>query len=466
MTQNEWTELKFDRLNRITGVSSEKLVDKKICVYINEEAFSYYSNQVMTIVAVTILSKWCNNISVNVSDKLLFTHTHNKGQLLSAVLKRIVEDNDTFNNIGFNDSNFKPDCILSIGRLEFNSAIPVIYINSNGWIAGYGKNSFEVIGKTEDLNPIGASFSACLGNAALFKELMSIEQEETFWNMFDLHSNKKIASTSSYADIPFPDKLNIGNIVQIGCGAVGSSFDFILSLTNITGKLDLIDFDHVSIENLISSLTFLENDAKKQALKIDACERILKESKLNIYKHEGDYSSYIDAINYYNQYPDLILCLANERNIWSSIQHNYPPTVLHGTTTASWGLNVGRHFPLYDGCIVCRFGINSNNYVPICGSAVVEKQNEISEEKLGVLPFLSPATAVLIFAELIKLNMESVNLTKNFSEFSMKASVSADFVNSFFARRPTCPICTQQDSSLHYQLNSKSKYANLSPLIT
>ena len=211
-------------------------------------------------------------------------------------------------------------------------------------------------------------------------------------------------------------------------------------------------------------MAFLENDAKKESLKVDVCESALKESKLKIYKHEGDYSSYIKSINYSEQYPDLILCLANERNIWSSIQHNYPPTVLHATTTSSWGINLGRHFPLYDGCIVCRFGVNINNYVPLCGSAVVERQGEIKEEKHGVLPFLSPAAAVLIFAELIKLNIGSVTPTKNFSEFSMRTSISSDFVNSFLPRRLNCPICSQQDSTLHDLLNSKSKYAKLSPL--
>jgi len=121
--------------------------------------------------------------------------------------------------------------------------------------------------------------------------------------------------------------------------------------------------------------------------------------------------------------------LANERNVWSTIQHNYPPLVLHATTTANWGINLGRHLPFQDWCIVCRFGIDNYETVPVC-SQVEINTGEQEEDILGILPFLSNAGAILLLSEIIKSRNEEYNLSKaNFTQFSMKPCNTSGFVS-------------------------------------
>jgi len=461
MNEEQWRQLKFDRLNRVNGVVDTKLKNKTVGVFIEEENFSHYSNQVMVIVAINILAKWCNKIILDVPENAKFSHTHYKGELLTSLLAKIIKQNDQYTKFEFNSlRQQKLDIILSIGKGNSISKVPIIYVESNGWLAGCGKNIYESIEKTADLNPIGAAFSACLGNAALFRELLGFENQETFWTWHDLFSNQKLLNLKNWKDPGFINQLNLGKVLQVGCGAVGSSFAFLLTLTPVAGILTLIDFDRVKIENLISSIAFLDYDARNEVLKIDACEKILKQSNLTVEKHEGDYSSFIKKGSYLNDYPDLILCLANEKNIWSTIQHNYPPLVFHATTSATWGLNVGRHIPLHDGCIVCRFGIQRTGATPICGNSIIEADSDKEEVRLGVLPFLSPASAVLLLSEMFKMQVTKSNPKSNFTEFSMKVSNSARFINSFRQRKIDCPVCSNQDQEEYKRYFSKSKYLN------
>ncbi len=43
---------------------------------------------------------------------------------------------------------------------------------------------------------------------------------------------------------------DFGHIHQPGCGAVGSSFNYLLALTDWSGSIDLIDFDNINYSKL------------------------------------------------------------------------------------------------------------------------------------------------------------------------------------------------------------------------
>ena len=125
----------------------------------------------------------------------------------------------------------------------------------------------------------------------------------------------------------------------------------------------------------------------------------------------------------------------------SDIQNNYPPIVLHSTTTPNWGINFGRHIPKKEWCVMCRFsGEIDNSFTPVCGEVELEK-SQSETQTLGVLPFLSPTSAVFMLAELGKLGISEI-VNQNFVQFSTKTGNSSIIA---YQRKPDpkC-ICKEQ----------------------
>jgi hypothetical protein len=258
-------------------------------------------------------------------------------------------------------------------------------------------------------------------------------------------------------------ELDLGRIYQIGCGAVGSCLDFFLSLTEVQGNILLIDYDKCSITDCNRSLTFDAWDALLAKSKILVCEEVLERTRIVPQHFDGDYSSYIGTGEYLKNPPDAILCLANEYNVWETIQQNFPPIVLHATTTVNWGLNLGRHLPKLDWCILCRF---RNEVRPIfrppCAEGTLASPESTERPVIGVLPFLSSAAAVLILAELMKVASRRLS-SSNFVQHSMR-SHSTGFMKMLRSPDPLC-ICGSQTINLYPDQIRKTKHWRLASTI-
>ena len=137
-----------------------------------------------------------------------------------------------------------------------------------------------------------------------------------------------------------------------------------------------------------------------------------------------------------------------------SIQDNYPPIVIHAATTQSWGINLGRHIPKSEWCIMCTFSeFISHLYKPKCDTGEIAITN--SQPIFGVLPFLSPAAAVLVLAEMSKLQFEKYPINSNFIDFSMKAPFN--LVPGQRGPRQDC-VCREQQSKIYDELRGDSKF--------
>jgi hypothetical protein len=179
--------------------------------------------------------------------------------------------------------------------------------------------------------------------------------------------------------------------------------------------------------------------------KTQACQEILKRSKFNTAIFEGDYSNFVSKNGIVSSPPDFILCLANENNIWPTIQNNLPSLVFHATTTMNWGCNFGRHIPKKEWCIMCRFSPElKGSHKPPCSEAVIPSpqfDSQRSEQHIGVLPFLSTISSVLLLAEMAKMSLSEYPINENFVTFSSRG----DGRFSKFSKKPkmNC-ICRSQ----------------------
>jgi len=436
-----WYTLRDDRTRRLAGIQGfEKY---RIGVIVDERVHQSYSLQVMIILSLNMAARWCRNITVQIPDNITSLIPGHQKQDFVEYVKHEMSQIDPYGNFNFDSiDTSKVDSMLSIGG-SFNAPKNSVWIDSNGWIAGIGVDSFSKLEEPEYMNPIGPAFGASLGDAELFRRAIGMKStlsNEQWYSMYDF-----IASPNP-SNLMNPDNytgISCGRILQIGCGAVGSSLDYLLSLTAHDGEIILMDFDRVDISNCNRSLAFNASDAFQSRPKIDVCKQTLKSNNVKVVGVNGSFKDYVSEGSFLDEPPDVVLCLANEQNVWSDLQNNYPPLVLHSTTTPNWGINFGRHIPKKEWCIMCRFSQEVDNYfTPICGEVEIDRtQNETPT--LGVLPFLSPTAAVFTLGELGKLSALGI-VTKNFIQFSLKTSGSSIIA---MQRNPD-PLCICKEQAI------------------
>jgi hypothetical protein len=467
MEATDFYKKRNDRINRIDNVNIDHLTEKPVAVIIGNTDIFRFSNQLMAVVSLNLLSRWNSMITIELDPTIECCLPIYSETTLKQVLQNVVSANDPFGQFEFKDNIDldKYEYIIIVGSDKRKFTSKSIWIDSYNWVSGisniclnYDKPKIEI------KNPCGPAFAACCGIGLLFKNYSESTSIGTITKWYSLYDFKSSISSFKLENPDIPIQEDLGNLYQIGCGAVGSSLDYLLSLIPLKGKIYIIDFDQVKFENLSSSLIFCYKDAANEINKVEACKRYLIQNRqLEVADFPSDYSSFIKGMDYSNaHYPDTILCLANEKNVWATIQNNLPPVVYHATTSTNWVINFGRHIPQRDWCIVCRFGITDYSFTPKCSTGIITDNKERAETHLGTLPFLAPTAATIVLSELIKKNSckEYPFIPENFIQYSMNFENMNEFMLIKQNKNATCPVCKQQSLS-DYPDHFKKKFEHM-----
>ena len=460
MNKEEWYRLRNDRTNRVDNVILNDN-SKRVGVRLFETSLGV--NQLASLLFLNTLSRWCRRIRVEiVSESLNESEITFKNELMSTIKEADLHVDLEFKKVDYTSCDF----VVEIGSDKTPDS-NVFWLDFNGWIAGYGfgKKSYSLKNNRDEFNIIGASFAAATLNSEIFSLYLELKQAESFEVYNSLFNFEKSNSPINLKNPKIGTSIDLGRVWQVGCGAVGSNFDYLLTLNNPNIEISLIDFDSIDISNTSSSLVFSSQDVLngKKVKKVDKCNELLSRySNISTNKTDGDFGKFIEERNLLlateRKYPDTILCFANERNVWSSIQYNEPPIVLASTTSSNWGVNFFRHIPFLERCIVCTFGNKPHKFKPICSQGV-EVSPEGNEEKLGSLPFLSLTAATLVLAELIKINILKKNeypVNTNFLQIGFKNIKDAQFLSLQINKTDKCNICKLQNKSNYHEGFKKS----------
>lgn len=451
LTRDEWYKLRDDRTNR---VAKAKFDDHAVGILLDPDHQESFSHQCMAYIACNIMSRWCRKLTIDLPDAGSVLPNQSR-QNFRDLIKNYVSSIDPYGDFRFGKiSDDKVDQILVIGSHEKTHSRPTVWIDSSGWIAGCGTGSSRhKLASDNHNNPVGPSFASCLGAAQIFQQAVdgkASEEHQKWLSLFDFG----MGDPSGLQNPEFRTDFDYGTVYQVGCGAVGSSLDALISLTDWKTNLVLIDDDVVDYSNCNRSLPFSPCDAAQEKLKVDVCGKILQSDNRRIFAVPKTYCEFTGDSLFQETGPDLILSLANEHNVWSTMQDNYPPTVIHAATTPSWGINLGRHIPRSEWCIMCTFSeFLHHSYKPKCDAGEITAEN--SQPIHGVLPFLSPAAAVLVLAEMAKMPFEKYPVNPNFIAFSMKPQFG--FILDQRGPRPGC-MCTEQKPEVYDELRSSSKF--------
>ena len=235
---------------------------------------------------------------------------------------------------------------------------------------------------------------------------------------------------------------NLGRVLQVGAGAVGSNIIYFLGLMGASADLVLVDHDVVKIENLDRSLLFGLLDASPQEQpKVEAAVRATEPfPALRVHPIRSKWAEYARDRYRVGDF-DLALALANEDQVWPEMSEAVLPLTLQATTDANWGIAFGAHTPGRGYCLQCRFPRDAHMPTTICAEGPVEVESVPGEAETvhASLPFQSAAAAGLLAVEIDKLALAPIERAPNYVEGRLDGT---DQVLSL--RRPPardCPVC-------------------------
>jgi hypothetical protein len=408
----------------------------------------------MMLTTCNLLSRWCRRVEVVCPAAAADIPSYSGRGLLKDVVIQTMCDADPFGNFCISDSaTLEQPISLHIGPVPPKTR-PTVVIDSGGWTASLGSSNGRIPARFRDANIIGAVGAACLGVANVFKHAIGVSENSLIADgLFDLFRLERVPEDGIFDRGPRLSNLDLGNILVVGLGSVGSSFVHCLKLSRAICQAMLVDQDLIKVENfnrspIFGRTNFALNKAEAVSLELDAKRTVAR-------AFPGTWDEFIQAFGRPSDY-DVWLPLANENGVRGSMQRNVPPMLVHAATNSNWGANHGRHIAGVDDCLMDRFPSNTGEAALTCSMGEVLARGERVD---AALPFLSVFAGLLVFAELVRLHIPGYPQVPNYACVDFGGALSQ--IQKWPCEpRPECP-CRNLSPSLYKLFNRTGRYFGL-----
>jgi len=447
MSASEFYRLRDERTSLL--VDDDTRAKARLTLSIGEEEAQTFAGQLCFLLLVSLSARWCRHIGVQAPDTKLHSNIEilfGSASLIEAT-QSLAKAADPFGLLQLKSVE-KASSHIHIGRLAPPEAFAVM---GRGWVAAGGKD-IDSIPNTNDTNPLGPAFAAAIGSCWSLREAMHhADLGGSFrLSLWDYSSGKDA--------IPGPalEPFNLGRVLIVGAGAIGSGITFLLPLlpTRIE-SIHFIDADIVKVPNLNRSPLFTTGEIGKP--KVDAGTQHLQKfgitaSSTPMWFHDAA----PDLGNF-----DLIVPGANEFGVQQSMMSNYPPLMIGASTGPQWDIHLQRHIPLIDDCLECRIPSERPKPTLRCGSGDISDFDDPgAPRQTGALPFLSLAASLLALAEIAKLEMPEKPLSGENGVMLFFKAIEPNFMSLRYDTKPNCPYCW--DEERFHRLRSKGRFFHLS----
>jgi hypothetical protein len=342
---------------------------------------------------------------------------------------------------------------LHIGsdELQADHATPTTILSCSGWFGAVRRPGDAGLKFDDgDLNPVGAAVAAVLGGAQVFRDALGLGETFPAGFIFDGFSATPTASVGVRP--AYTPEFNVGKVLMVGAGAVGSSAAFFMQLFRLVADLTCVDADEVKVENLGRTPVFSALDCGDK--KVEALARSLAGGLLSI----GPVPAWWhDLPSKDLRLFDVVIPLANEHGVRTHIQHALPPLMIHASTGSNWLVNFGRHIPGRDDCLAERFAGLDRPLQLGCGGGDVPVAP--SQNIDASLPFLSFWAGLLVAADIARLGVEGYPHTANFGMYSFRKRFAAQL----FSRAPRDNCDCRTKGLVFAKLRREGRYRGLSP---
>jgi molybdopterin/thiamine biosynthesis adenylyltransferase len=383
------------RTNEYLGAAT-LLAPEPVHVSIGEDAAFSRAGQVAAISLVNLLARVHRTITLDLPtrDIPLLTEPDVEGEGdLSARLLGVMRAADPCGS--FLCSNSLPDRGIAIGLGKLSNRACSWFIGARNAIAILSKQP-EAFGES-DGTIRGAGLAACLGSAALFRAQLGLETAPRVLSAWNYEEGARAEEGPTSLNV-----LDVGRVLMVGGGAVGSCLAYWLRLFGVSGEWVAVDRDEVAIHNLNRSLLFTAADSGWPDGVAHAKCDVIARALSNVVPVPEWYDEYIlrDSSEF-----DVVLCLANDREVRHLMSCRNYSVLLHATTGTNWLSQLHRHIAGIDDCVFCRVG----EILPVMfGCSTGEVVNPAGERSDAALPFLSAASGLMLATALQRLQEESL----------------------------------------------------------
>lgn len=469
--EKDFYERRDDRQRRVAANDDYQSVQTAIVA--GGAVTEIRSGQQAILTAANLLARWSRCVRLAFPNAGLHPSLANEGQQdLHGAAREVMSRADPFGD--FTTTAPQSDAlVLQVGPdPEELGGAPSIAVWGEGWEAvGWAPAQERAPVRSVD-GPVfepSLQLAVCLGVGQLFKEALGQAEAKHLtgfrWSLWGQQRRPLTASAQDGAsEIPRSSGSYLGRLLHVGVGAVGSCVLYYLDLLDVEADVVVVDYDLVEVENLDRSLLFGWPDAiPEEQAKVRAAEARLADSTVRVRSFQGSWREYVDDRLSGDGPFDVWLPLANEYGVRRSMAMNLPPLMLHGSTSRDWGVFLGRHIPLRDYCLHCRFPEEGAQASFPCGEGdpVAEPDRPKDEQIDPSLPFVSAAAAALVVGEVLKLGVSDYADQPNYVSVNLKSSME-NVVALEHPRREGCPTCKHLLREHWSDRYGGSKYAHLS----
>jgi len=313
----------------------ENFFSTPITITADNELLASKNGQIMMETLVNITSRLSDKIVLQLPDSTLFSRLKT---LILGIGCQLEESKEEI-----------PGIVVSIGNTQLKGKFNIC-VNSSGWVSYLACGSDVKTLENCLQNPIGAMGAACLASAEVFKRLLELNGCDRKWAK--IHPKEMNFSFLDYtfteSNIDFPLNVDIGKILLVGAGAVGSGFVYSISkFENVLGDIKVIDPDDIDKSNLNRCLTYFDNDIGKSKAKV--IERY-STSKTTI---KGENIKLNQLKKERKEFP-IIISTVDNNDARHEIQFDLPKIIFHGATGNSASA-VSVIKLLENACLCCIF---------------------------------------------------------------------------------------------------------------
>ncbi|SDY62661.1 ThiF family adenylyltransferase [Halopenitus persicus] len=458
---DEFYAARDDRTNRISDGTDYR--DARILVAGERDVLSTYAGRVAARTTLNLLSRFARNVDVAFPSVPADDELEPAAPTLAEQSIKQMRAADPHGRFRWTHSPAPSsyDCIVAVGNPDLEAgATPTIRLDGGDWLARVVRDRpVESVG-SRDENPIGPAVAACLGGAEAFKTVVGASRAAlTDAVTYDAFHHETHGVSAEPATPDLPSSIDLGTARMAGVGSVGSAATYFLKRLPVEGTLQLIDFDPVELVNLNRSPLFTASHALEGASKVEAAAEFLADH-VDVRPFEGDYDGFTATDP---EAADIVLPLANERNVRRSIQHDRPPLMVHASTGQS-DVFVRRNIPLEEPCLLCHFPPDTAKTDAACAAGKAPADDEAEEGGPdAAFPFASFLAGCFVAGELAKLPLDGYPFVEPIA--LVRTLTDLGGVGAVMQYTPSgddeCPFCPKVYPEVHRAAIERTRFAHL-----
>ena len=392
MTDEERFYLERDRRTRECGVVDG--LDQPVRVVVGSSVANSPAGQAMVLALVNMLARIHRHLQLEVPPVDLLRPTLVPAKRLDEAAVSLAKAINPFIHLNGPESSHHA---IGLGS-DAPPGLPW-YAGADGQVAMIDRQPLPF--QQTDSMTLGAGLVACLAAATILRQVLGHDLRLvslSTWNFRDR------IDAAREPDLPGP--VDVGDVLLIGAGGVGSCLAYWLREFGIVGNWHVLDGDEAILHNTNRCLGLLVRDTGWP----DGSPRnkaVAAAELFGAFPHPVWY----DGFDHDSFKPDLILPLANERNVRHAVACRGEPVILHATTSRTWEAQLHRHLPGRDDCITCRMPDPKSQVQLSCATVALEKAGQPSTD--AALPFLSATAGLLLLSGLYRLQLGELSAGRN-----------------------------------------------------